>query len=67
MGATPRDVVQYSEPHTQTDGHVCFSPDGRYLASAAGYRLILRDVDTLQIVQLYSCVDAIESIDWSCD
>ena len=52
--ANPHDLVTYSEPHLQTGGLVRFSPCGSYVASAAGYRLILRDVDTLQIVQLYS-------------
>ena len=61
------DQVQYSEPHSQTSSLVRFSPDGRFVASAVGYRLILRDVDTLQIVQLYSCIDKIEGIEWSCD
>jgi len=61
------DIVQYSECHSQSGGHVCFSPNGRFIATAAGYRLIVRDVDTLQIVQLYGCCDAIEGIEWSCD
>ena len=67
MAPQPHDMVQYSEPHSQSAGLVRFSPSGRHLASAAGYRLILRDVDTLQIVQLYSCIDKIEEIEWSCD
>jgi WD40 repeat protein len=66
-GEMATDLVQYSEPHLQTEGLVKFSPCGSYIASAAGYRLILRDVDTLQIVQLYSCIDAIEGLEWSCD
>ena len=45
---------------------VRFSPDGKYLAAAAGYRLILRDVDTLQIVQLYSCMDQMPSTKFTC-
>jgi WD40 repeat protein len=65
--ANPNDLVTYSEPHLQTGGLVQFSPCGSYVASAAGYRLILRDVDTLQIVQLYSCIDEIEGLEWSCD
>jgi WD40 repeat protein len=65
--AAPNDVVQYSEPHSQSGGLVKFSPDGRWVASAANYRLVLREVDTLQIVQLYSCVDAIEALEWSSD
>jgi hypothetical protein len=62
-----RDEILYSEPHSQSSSLVRFAPNGRYLASAAGYRLIIRDVDTLQIVQLYSCIDAIEGLEWSCD
>ena len=61
------DVVAYSEPHTQSSGLVRFSPTGTHVASVAGYRLILRDVDTLQIVQLYACIDRIEGLEWSCD
>uniref|UniRef100_A0A7S3AL99 Anaphase-promoting complex subunit 4 WD40 domain-containing protein n=1 Tax=Haptolina ericina TaxID=156174 RepID=A0A7S3AL99_9EUKA len=56
---------QYSEPHSGS--HVQFSPDGRLLASAVAYRLLLRDALTLQIVQLYSCVDAIDGLEWSHD
>ena len=67
MAAATQDVVQYSEPHSQSGNLVRFSPSGRYVASAAGYRLILRDVDTLQILQLYSCIDEIEGLEWSCD
>ena len=52
--AAPNDVVQYSEPHSQSGGLVRFSPDGRWVASAANYRLVVREVDTLQIAQLYS-------------
>ena len=65
--APQEEVVQYSEPHSQTGGLVRFSPCGRLLAGATNYRLIVRDVDTLQIVQLYSCMDAIEDLEWSCD
>ena len=65
--AAPQDRVAYSEPHSQSSSLVRFSPNGRFVASAAGYRLILRDVDTLQIVQLYSCIDKIEGLEWSCD
>ena len=36
--AMAQDVVHYSEAHSQTDGHVCFSPDGRHLASEPALR-----------------------------
>lgn len=31
------------------------------------YRLIIRDVNTLQILQLYTCLDQIQYIEWSSD
>lgn len=63
----PDDIVQYSECHSQSGGHVLFSPNGRFIAASAGYRLMIREVDTLQIIQLYGCIDAIEGIEWSSD
>lgn len=63
----PQDLVTYSDPHLQTAGLVKFSPCGAYVAHAAGFKLLLREVDTLQIVQLYCCIDEIEGIEWSCD
>ncbi|XP_021273114.1 WD repeat-containing protein WRAP73 isoform X2 [Numida meleagris] len=44
-----------------------FSPDGKCLASCVQYRLIIRDVNTLQILQLYTCLDQIQYIEWSSD
>ncbi|GLC72039.1 hypothetical protein PLESTF_001197600 [Pleodorina starrii] len=42
-----------------------FSPDGRFLANVAEYRLIIREVETMRVVQLYSCLDRVDSIEWS--
>jgi hypothetical protein len=42
-----------------------FSTDGVYVAAAVEYRLVIRDVETLKVVQIYSCVDKIHRIDWS--
>ncbi|XP_074233715.1 WD repeat-containing protein WRAP73 isoform X3 [Camelus bactrianus] len=44
-----------------------FSPDGKYLASCVQYRLVVRDANTLQVVQLYTCLDQIQHIEWSAD
>ncbi|XP_068771845.1 WD repeat-containing protein WRAP73 isoform X2 [Struthio camelus] len=44
-----------------------FSPDGKRLASCVQYRLVIRDVNTLQILQLYTCLDQIQYIEWSSD
>eukprot|EP00069_Balaena_mysticetus_P011953 bmy_21478T0 len=44
-----------------------FSPDGKYLACCVQYRLVVRDANTLQIRQLYTCLDQIQHIEWSAD
>eukprot|EP00741_Cyanophora_paradoxa_P000029 tig00000057_g27.t1 len=44
-----------------------WSRDGRYLAVAVEYRLVVRDVETLQIVQAFTCQDAISEVEWSAD
>ncbi|KAM8790266.1 WD repeat-containing protein WRAP73 [Rhynchonycteris naso] len=44
-----------------------FSPDGKYLASCVQYRLVVRDVSSLQVLQLYTCLDQIQHLEWSAD
>lgn len=44
-----------------------FSPDRKLLASADGYRLVVRAADSLAVVCLASCLDRIESLAWSPD
>ena len=58
-------AASFSEPHAAKIAR--FSPSGSYVATAEGFRLILRDVDTLEIVQLYTNIDTIEDLQWSCD
>ncbi|EFJ50847.1 hypothetical protein VOLCADRAFT_73435 [Volvox carteri f. nagariensis] len=53
------DAYRYSGPVP------AFSPDGRFVASVAEYRLIIREVETMRVVQLYSCLDRVDSIEWS--
>ncbi|ELU06120.1 hypothetical protein CAPTEDRAFT_5701 [Capitella teleta] len=59
--------MNFSELFKHTNELCKFSPDGKYLASAVQYRLIIRDVKTLQILQLYTCLDAIQDVQWAPD
>lgn len=56
--------MDFSEPF-KCSGPCAFSPDGRFIASAAEYRLVIREALNLNVVQLYSCVDRIDSLEWS--
>ncbi|KAK8945666.1 hypothetical protein KSP40_PGU011334 [Platanthera guangdongensis] len=58
--------MDFTDSYKQT-GPCCFSPDSRYLAIAVDYRLVIRDLDSLKVVQLYSCVDKISYIEWASD
>jgi len=58
--------MEFTEPYKQT-GPCCFSPDARFLAVAVDYRLVVRDVVSLKVVQLFSCVDKISSVEWAPD
>jgi hypothetical protein len=42
-----------------------YSPDGRFIAAAVEYRLVIREVESLKVVQIYSCLDKIHRIEWS--
>ena len=55
------DAVSYSGPQP------VFSPDRKLLASAEGYRLVVRAADSLAVVSLCSCLDRVESISWGPD
>lgn len=45
-------AYRYSAPHKLSASLVAIAPNGRLVASAVAYRLIVRDIDTLQIVQV---------------
>lgn len=59
--------MNFSEAFQQTKYLVRFSPDGRYIASCSQYRLVVRDVQTLQIVNLHTCLDPVQQLIWSPD
>eukprot|EP00879_Flechtneria_rotunda_P025966 GHRR01027631.1.p1 GENE.GHRR01027631.1~~GHRR01027631.1.p1 ORF type:complete len:252 (+),score=27.62 GHRR01027631.1:261-1016(+) len=43
----------------------CYSRDGRHVAAAVEYRIVIREVESLKVVQIYSCLDKIHRIEWS--
>uniref|UniRef100_H2UM70 WD repeat containing, antisense to TP73 n=1 Tax=Takifugu rubripes TaxID=31033 RepID=H2UM70_TAKRU len=59
--------MNFSEVFKQTNQLCKVSPDGKYLATCVQYRLVVRDMSTLQILHLYSCLDQISHMDWSSD
>eukprot|EP01080_Neovahlkampfia_damariscottae_P011672 gene11672-4908_t len=44
-----------------------FSPDGKYIASILNHRLIIRNVESLQVTNLFTNCDNIHTIEWSKD
>jgi WD40 repeat protein len=58
-------AVDFSEKAVFTGPLPCFSPDGKLVALAQEYRLVVREVETLAVVGLFSCLDRIEALSWS--
>ena len=59
------DAVDFSDKAPFSGPLPCFSPNGKYVALAQDYRLVVRQVETLAVVGLHSCLDRIESLSWS--
>eukprot|EP00697_Spironema_sp_BW2_P004277 gnl/Spiro4/15820_TR8515_c0_g1_i1.p1 gnl/Spiro4/15820_TR8515_c0_g1~~gnl/Spiro4/15820_TR8515_c0_g1_i1.p1 ORF type:complete len:470 (-),score=132.29 gnl/Spiro4/15820_TR8515_c0_g1_i1:102-1448(-) len=59
--------ISISDLYRQNGGLCKWSPDSQHLANVTQFRLLLRDSRTLQIVQLYTCLDVINQIEWSSD
>ncbi|XP_076355380.1 WD repeat-containing protein WRAP73-like isoform X2 [Tachypleus tridentatus] len=59
--------MNFSQLFKQTNGQCEFSPDGRLLAYTNSQRLFIRDVQSLQVVCQFTCIDAIEKIEWASD
>jgi hypothetical protein len=58
-------AVDFSEKAVFTGPLPCFSPDGKLVALAQEYRLVVREIETLAVVGLFSCLDRIEALSWS--
>uniref|UniRef100_A0A3P8WQY8 WD repeat containing, antisense to TP73 n=1 Tax=Cynoglossus semilaevis TaxID=244447 RepID=A0A3P8WQY8_CYNSE len=59
--------MNFSEVFKQSNQLCKVSPDGKYLATCVQYRLVVREVSTLQILQLYTCLDQVSHMEWSSD
>ena len=59
--------MNFSDAFQQTKHLVAFSPDSQYVASCCQYRLVVRDCQTLQIVNLHTCLDQVQALSWSPD
>ncbi|KAG5462395.1 MAG: hypothetical protein BJ554DRAFT_5286 [Olpidium bornovanus] len=59
--------LDFTDVYKQSSGLCAFSPDGRHIATAVLYRLVVRDAETLQIVHLFTCTDLVQAVDWSAD
>jgi hypothetical protein len=59
--------MDFSESYAASGGGgaPCFSPDGRYIATAVEHRLIIREAESLRVVQLYACLDRIDIVKWA--
>jgi WD40 repeat protein len=60
------DRADFSDLFKQT-GPCEWSPDGTMLAVAVMHRCVIRDPSTMEILEIFTCNDAISRIEWSCD
>ena len=59
--------MNFSEVFKKSHNLCSFSPNGAYLLTCWSYKVTIRTSDTLQIVRLYTCMDAVQEISWSSD
>lgn len=59
--------MDFSEPYPFAGPSPQLSPDGEHIAVVVRYRVLIRSFRTLRVVQFYSCLDRVQSLDWSPD
>lgn len=57
--------MNISETFKLTKGQCAFSPNGRFIANASQFRLVIREFETLQIIGVLTCIDSIDKVVWS--
>jgi WD40 repeat protein len=60
-------MADFTEKYKQTGSLVKFSPNGELVATAIQKRLVIRETCSMQILQLYNCLDTIQNIEFSQD
>ncbi|XP_046850970.1 WD repeat-containing protein WRAP73-like [Xenia sp. Carnegie-2017] len=59
--------MNFSDEFRQNHYLSRYSPNGFFIANCVQYRLVVRDVKTLQIVHLFTNLDAVDYMEWSPD
>ncbi len=61
--------MEFSDPLPCERGVRCaVSPDGRYVATpTSDFRLVIRQLETLNLLQSYTCLDVVSHVEWSSD
>lgn len=59
--------MNFSDLFKQTTQLCEFSPDGKSLANVVQFRLIVREMNSLEIKNIFTCLDTINYIEWSPD
>ena len=57
--------INLSETFKLTKSQCFFSPNGRFIANASQFRLVIREFETLQIIGVLTCIDSIDKVIWS--
>jgi tricorn protease-like protein len=61
-------TCEFSDAIEQSNGLVNFSSHRtNYIAAASGNKLVIRDANSLEVIQIYSCIDKIERLEWAPD
>lgn len=59
------NTVDFSDKAVYTGPLPCFSPDGTHVALAQDYRLVVREVESMAVVGLFTCLDRVDALAWS--
>ena len=61
------EMADFTEIYKQSSSLVEFSKNGEYLATAVQQRLVIRETLSMEIIQLYACLDDIQYLEFSMD